>query len=212
MTSGEGGAIVPRRRRGHHASAYFLLFVMVLTASGGVYLWLQSRHTRVVWIATVDLAPYHQITRSDMRQVEVRSEHVPAGAAVRGPNSLIGRYPLAAVDRGQPFTLGRLGPPLPAGALAGHLVVGLQVSFSDIEGGTLSRGDRVDILLSSTAPQRPRSGVLGGAIVLDVKRDHHRAGQFTVVCAFQERYESVLLDTGGTARIFIVLDPASGTG
>jgi hypothetical protein len=73
----------------------------------------------------------------------------------------------------------------------------------------LGRGDRIRILLSSTAAEKPRNGIVR-AIVLDVKPDGNEPGRYVVVCAFPEADEAILLTNGGTARISLVrLPPAS---
>jgi hypothetical protein len=206
MTTGQGSAArLAWHRRPHRASTYFLLIVLVFSTGGVLYLWQRAEQTRIVCVAAAGLPAYHQITRTDIRETVVRSNQVPSHATA-DPGTLIGRYTLTAIQHGQPFDLGALGPRLPAGALTGQLVVGLPASISDVDGGQITRGDRVDILLASTTAMSPRDGVLPGAVVLDLKRDTH-TGEYVLVCAFAAKYESVLLTTGGTARIFVALVP-----
>src|SRR6266487_831716 len=169
MSSGQGRSVTPAWRRSRRASTYFLIGILVVSAAGAGYLWRRSLATRLVCVAAADLPAYQQITAADIHTAEVRADDVPAQAAA-SPRSLIGRYTLAAVQRGQPFDLAELGPRLPAGILRQKLVVGLPASAAVIADGTVTLGARVDILLSSSAPAGTRSGVLRRALVLNVAR------------------------------------------
>lgn len=191
----------------HRASAYFVITVLTLSVAGVWYLWPQKPETRIVCVAAADLPAYDQITRADIHLAAVQSDQVPTDATA-DPASLVERYTLAGEQRDQPFDPGDLGPRLASGALTAQVIVGLPMLRSDIDGGAIERGDRIDLLLSSTAAQNPRSEILPGATVLDVKSDGRRTRQVVVVCAFAQRYENTLLAAGGTARIFVALVPS----
>jgi len=201
MFAGQGNAAGRARR----ASTYFLLAVLMVCVGGGWFLWHHDRVTREVYVATMDLPAYHQITPTDVRRTHVRSAEVPRHATA-DPNTLVGHYTLAAARRDRPLSLDRLGPRLPVDALSKHLVVGLPASTAEIGGRALGRGDRIRILLSSTSAEEPRNGSVR-AIVLDVTPDGKEPGRFVVVCAFPETDEAILLTTGGTARTFLVRVP-----
>lgn len=192
----------PQRRRAHRASTYFLIGVLLVCALGGWYLWYRGLAVRTVYVAARDLPTYHQITAADVQKSNVRSDQVPSQATAH-MSDLVGGYTLVPVQRGRALSLNELGPKLPVGTLAKQLVVGLPASVSDIGGGAVARGDRVDILLSSTAANHARNGVLRGAVVLDVKPIGKQPSQFVIVCAFPASDEKILLAAGGTARIFV---------
>lgn len=206
MSSNQGSAVSTPRRRPRRASTYFLIGVLAACAIGGWYLWQRGLTTRTVCVATADLPAYDQITPADVRKAELPSDEIPS-QAVADPSELVGRYTLAAARRYRPIDLAELGPRLPSGTLAQQLVVGLPVSISEIAGGAVAPGDRVDILLSSTAASSPRNGVLRRVLVLDVKSGGNQPGQFVIVCAIPEMDEDTLLAAGGTARIFIARVP-----
>lgn len=204
MLAGNDGAVRSRLRPPYRASVYFLLGVVALTAAGVWYLWPRTQVNHIVYAAVTDVPAYHQITAANIQKKEVPSGQAP-GHTTANPDDLIGRYTLVATSRGQPFDLDELGPRLTPGILAAQIVVGLQATIADVDGGTIARGDHIDVLLSSTATQNPRDGVLPGALVLDMKPG--QPGQVVLVCAFPEKYENVLLAAGGTARIFVALIP-----
>jgi hypothetical protein len=194
---------VRRPTRARRASTYFLLSVLALSAAGGGYLWLHSMRTRYVYEATADLPPYHQLVSTDFRRARVRLTDVPEHP-VTDARQLVGRYTLALVGHGRPLNAKLLGPKLQVDALRGQLIVGLSLSTADLGGGTVAPGDQVDILLSSTASSGTQNGIIKRTLVLNVKADGKRPGQFVVDCAFPENAEDILLTAGGTARVFVV--------
>jgi Flp pilus assembly protein CpaB len=172
-----------RPRRG---STYFLLVVLLLTAGGGVYLWVHNSRGRAVQVAVADLPVFHQLSQSDLVRATVRQDKVPSRTAV-DPASLVGRYTLAPMRRGHPFNLDNLGPKLPAGALADRNVVSLSLSEGDVGDNAVSRGDRVDVLLYSTSADIHRNGILHGAVVLGLKANLKQPGQVALICAFLKK-------------------------
>jgi hypothetical protein len=204
MSSSNGSAAVGLLARPRPASIYFLIMVLAACATGGWYLWHRELITRTLCVATTEIPPYHQITMADVRKIVVSAKSTPAGST-GDPDALIGRYALAAVPQNHVFLRSNLGPRLRSGALARQLIVGLPATPADLAAGAVAPGDRVDILLSSTAVNDPRDGVLQGALVLDVKPDSKQPTQFVIVCAITERDEGILLTVGGTAHIFIAI-------
>jgi Flp pilus assembly protein CpaB len=202
MPGSHGSAASVPRRRSHRASTYFLVGVLAICAAGGWYLWQRGLATRIVCVATADMPAYHQITMADVQRTEVPLSAIPSRATA-DPEDLVGRYTLVPARRGRPLDLADLGPRLPAGALSQQLVIGLPVSISDLADGAVVRGDRVDILLSSTAAASPRNGVLRRVLVLNVKSGGMQPGHFLIVCAIPDSEEYLLLLAGGTARIFV---------
>jgi Flp pilus assembly protein CpaB len=191
----------PRRPR--RASTYFLLAVFLASAAGGLYLW-RGIGTRPVYAAAVDLPAFHQVGVSDVRLTQVRSSRLPAHAT-SDRNDLLGHYTLGAIRQDHPFDVDHLGPVVPAGALDGQLVTGLTASAAEVGGGTFARGDRIDILLSSTeSAVSSQNSVLKQVLVLDVKPVGKQLGSFVLISALSRLDESKLLAAGGTARVFVL--------
>jgi Flp pilus assembly protein CpaB len=180
-----------------------VLAVLSACALGAGYLWFHSTRTRAVQVAAADLPAFHQITSADLSVTAVPLEEVPS-RATSSSTALVGRYTLTPTRRGRPYNLDNLGPRLPANALADRVVISLATTTTDVGDGLVARGDTVDILLSSTSTDHPRSGLLRQVLVLDVRPDAKRPDQVAVVCAVGRSDEMSLLDAGGTARLFIV--------
>jgi Flp pilus assembly protein CpaB len=185
--------------------------VLTLSAAGVWSLWPQAVATRVVCVAATDLPAYHEITNADIRLAVLRSDQVPENTTA-DPTDLLGRYTVVTTMRDEPFDPEDLGPRLAPGALTAQVIVGFSVPSTDIVGESLQRGDRIDILLSSTSAISPRTGILSGVTVLNIRSDDGQAGQVVVVCAFARRNEATLLAAYGTARILIALVPPSDSG
>jgi Flp pilus assembly protein CpaB len=186
-------------RRPRRASTYFLLGVVLVCIGGGVYLWW-GVGSREIYAAAVDLPAYHQITQADVRLTPVRSSDVPPDATA-DRDDLIGHYTLSEVRQDRPFHVDQLGPELTAGALNGQRIAALTASATEVGGGILRRGDRVDVLLSSTASvENPRNGILRQVLILDLRSDDKQA---VLVLALSTGDEETLLTAGGTARIFV---------
>jgi hypothetical protein len=200
----DAGAGRPRRiRRPLRASTYFWLLVLLACAGGGIYLW-RGIGTREVYGADIDLPAYHQIAQSDVRKIRLRSTDVP-NHATDNRNDLIGRYTLGEVRQDRPFETDNLGPILTGVELSKLRIVGLPASAADTNGGTLARGDRIDILLSSTAVNGgAHSATLSGVVVIDVRPDDNQSGKFVLMSGLSVADEAKLLSAGGTARIFIL--------
>jgi Flp pilus assembly protein CpaB len=186
----------PRR-----ASRYFWLVVVLLSAGSTLYLW-KGADTVEVYTASVDLPAFHQLGDGDLRPVRIR-------AAGRQPDvmstntKITGRYTLTKVDSGAPLLGNRLGPALPRGELAGYQIASLPIAASDLANGAISRGDRVDIILSSTATDGTlRSGVLQRVLVLDVQAAGTDPANTVLVATLSPADASTLMNAGGTARIF----------
>jgi Flp pilus assembly protein CpaB len=177
--------------------------VVVLGVAGGGYLWWRDSERRQVWVASADFPAYRQLSRTDVRLAWVRASALP-----RDPLSkdavVLGRYSLAAAGRGKALSAAAVGPALPVGSLQGRSVVSLSASAADIGGALVARGGRIDVLLSSTATEEPRSGVMNDAIVLDVRPLGGQPDAYIVVLGVPASSESVLLAAGGTAKMFFV--------
>jgi Flp pilus assembly protein CpaB len=190
-----------RLRGPHRVTTYFFAALLLLSASATIYLW-RNPAAITVYSASADFPSFHQLQLSDLQAVEVISSEVPSDAVTR-PESVVGRYTLSRLEAGSTVSLSRLGPRLSPGALLSPRLVSLQVQSGDLASGTVFRGDRVDVLLSSTATDgSPRNVLLREVLLLDVLSvgDEKK----TVVLDLSPADESSLLDAGGTARIFIL--------
>lgn len=185
----------------------FLVVVMVTGIAGAGYLWLRDNERRQVWVASVDLPAYRQLSLADVRLAWVRAGELPRDPLTKDA-VVLGRYGLTAVDRGKPLSAAELGPALLGVSLQGRSVVSLPASTADIGGALIARGGRINVLLSSTASEGPRSGVLNDAIVLDVRPLGKQPDAYIVVLGVPASTESVLLAAGGTAK-FIFVRPAT---
>lgn len=198
---------VTRRTLGapRRASTYFWLGVLVLSACGGLYLWRGADMVEV-YAASADLPAFHQLREGDLRPVRIRASGRPADVMTTN-TKIIGRYTMARVSRDAPLLGNRLGPALPRGELAGFRIAGLPVATSDLANGVISRGDRVNAVLSSTATDgTPRSGMLRGIRVLDIQVvAGPESGGVILVTALTPTDEATLMNAGGTARIFVLL-------
>lgn len=191
--------------RSRRASTYFLIGVAALSAGGTFYLWNRQEAKRTAFVAGTDLSPYHQLQAGDFRKTLVPGARLRERRATE-PSQLAGRYVVTTVRQGQVISLNDLGPALPADTLRDRRLVALPATTADLGGGLVSRGDRVDLLLSSTQAESPRNAILHDVVVLDAKPTADRPGTYTVIYAVRRTDEPALLTAGGTARVFIVRD------
>lgn len=195
-----------RRKLGapRRASTYFWLIVVVLSATGTLYLW-KGADTVEVYTASVDLPVFHQLREGDLQSIRIPAfgRHPDVMST---STKIVGRYTLVKIGKGAPLLGNRLGPALPRGELDGFQIASLPVAVSDLANGAISRGDRVDVILSSTATDgTPRSGVLRRVLVLDVQAVGTDSANAVLVVALSPADQSTLMSTGGTARIFVLL-------
>ena len=190
-------------RRPHRASTYFFAVVIAVSAAGSLHLWRREAERHTAFVVGTDLPAYHQLRPDDLREVRVPRNRLP-DRSVKNRAELTGRYVVLAVRRGGVISLNDLGPSLPPGTLSSRLLVALPANVADVGGGMVSRGNRVDLLLSSTAAESPRNAALRDVVVLDVKSLPGQAGNYMVVYAVRRGDEPGLLSAGGTARVFIV--------
>ncbi|GIM97132.1 SAF domain-containing protein [Paractinoplanes toevensis] len=181
----------------------FLVGVLVAGIAGTGYLWLRDSGRRQVWVAASDLPAYRQFSPGDLRLAWIRAGELPRDSLGKDA-VVVDRYSLSALRRGRPLPAATVGPALPGGSLKGRSVVSLPASAADIGGALIARGGRIAVLLSSTASEGPRNGVLNDAFVLDVRPVGKQPDAFVVVLGVPAASESVLLAAGGTAKMFFV--------
>lgn len=202
MAAAEPWAETGARGRPSRASAYFLGVLLVLTAAGALYLW-RGVAPVPVYTAARDLPAYHQVREQDLRRDDVRPSELPDQVfTVR--EALLGRYTLSALRQDAPFDSAKMGPILPTPALDGEHVVGLPGSRSDVLGGRLARGDRVDLLLSPREAGEPPGARLRNLLVLDVRRPLGADALWVVVVAVPPTVERALLRSAGRTRALFV--------
>jgi hypothetical protein len=192
-----------RRKLGapRRASRYFWLVVVLLSASSTLYLW-KGADTVEVYAASVDLPAFHQLEDGDLQPLRLRDTGRQADV-VRTNTKITGRYTLTKINSGAPLPGNRLGPALPRGELAGYQIASLPIATSDLANEAISRGDRADIILSSTATDgTPRNGALRRVLVLDVQTKGTDPANTVLVAALSPADASTLMNAGGTARIF----------
>lgn len=175
----------------------------MLGVAGAGYLWWRDSERLQVWVASADLPAYRQLSRADVRLAWVRTGALPRDPLAKDA-VVLGRYSLATVARGKALSVADVGPALSVGSLRGRSVVSLSASTADIGGALIARGGRINVLLSSTASEEPRNGVLNDAIVLDVRPLGKQPDAYVVVLGVPASSESVLLAAGGTAKMFFV--------
>jgi len=157
-----------------------------------------------VYAAAADLPAFHQITQLDIRTVPVRGSVPPAGTTA-DRNDLLGKYTLVALAQDELVRLDHLGPVLRSGALDGMRVASLPLAPANSASGVVALGDRVDVILSSTATTgSPRSGVLREVLVLDLRSAGAASEPVILIAAVPPSDESTLTAAGGTARFFLV--------
>ncbi len=115
-----------------------------------------------------------------MRRDDVRAPEVP-GHAVTVRDAVLGRYTLAAQRQDEPFDSTKLGLAVSAKALERRRVVGLPGTPADVLNGRLTRGDRVDLLLSPKEAGTEGGTRLRGLLVLDVQGRSEDARQYVIV-------------------------------
>jgi Flp pilus assembly protein CpaB len=151
----------------------------------------------------VDLAAYHQLKSEDVLEIRISRDRLPDSFA-KNRSQLVGRYVVTSARRGRAISLNSLGPVLPADILSDRRLIALPATTADTGSGMLARGDRVDLLLSSTVAESPRNAVLRDVVVLDIKQLANQPGNLSVVYAVRRSDEPGLLAAGGTARVFIL--------
>jgi Flp pilus assembly protein CpaB len=155
------------RPRGFRLSRLALLTAVVVAAAGLLYL-LFSQPSEQVYVASVELPPYHQLVQRDLRLAQVDRRNLPDDAVhERERDTLIGRYTTVNVGQDQPIGISVTGPRIAVGAI-GATVVALPSTPETNLGGKLRRGDRVDILVSPTAKDAPPALRIDRVLVLDL--------------------------------------------
>lgn len=155
-----------RGQRGLRASSLIALVVLGLAALGILYL-ATSEQDREVYTAAADLPAFHQIREEDLRLAAVPKKDLPA-RAVTLRESAIGRYTLSPVLQDAPLTTDRLGPQLTPGALVATSIIGVEARVRTTAGGTLARGDRVD-LFRPASTIGDKTWTLTNVLVLDIR-------------------------------------------
>lgn len=167
MTADESPGARSRAIGRFRLSRLALTIGLILAAGGTLYL-ANVRRTIDAYVAATDLPAYHQIEERDLRRTAVSTGEVP-GDPVLDKDAVIGRYTLAPERQDQPLRRSSLGPTLAIGALDRLGIVALDRDAETSVGGTVRPGDRVDVLLSSTAPGPAAGRVLSNVLVLDVR-------------------------------------------
>lgn len=156
----------------------------------------------MIYTAARDLPAYHQVSQSDVRTSRIRSSDSPAHSTENRAD-LVGHYTTTAVAQDRPFNLDNIGPLLPTNSLSGRSIVGLTAPADSVK-GIVARGDRIDVLVASTATVSPHNGLLRQILALDVKTGNSGEASLTVVCAISQSDQSMLLSTTGTGRVLVV--------
>ncbi|MFC0550849.1 SAF domain-containing protein [Planotetraspora thailandica] len=172
--------------------AFTLACVIIV---GGVAVLIGFRHPSKVYVATADLPAFHRITERDVRLQEMPEGDLPQGS-MKNLDSLVGRYTLTRLAKDKPFDEPSLGPLLAPGSLDGLLFAPVEATPESTLGNRLTRGDRVNVLLSSTT-DKPTSAELTDVLVVDVTKE-------VVVIGITPAQSKTLLRALGTNRISIV--------
>ena len=136
---------------------------MATVLTGGLAYLLLTSGTEVVYVANRDLPAYHQITQEDVRRFPVDRGQIPDDA-VRDRDVLLNRYTLVATLQDHPFRKGQLGPKLAPNSLSTPIFA-LAANGQTTIAGRLARGDRVDVIASSSSRPNIR---LTQVLVVDV--------------------------------------------
>jgi len=176
------------------ASRAAFLVVATVLAGGLTYLLLTSG-TEVVYVANRDLPAYHQITQEDVRQFPMNRGQIPDDA-VRDRDVLLNRYTLVAILQDHSFQKGQLGPKLPPNSLATPIFA-LAANGQTTIAGRLARGDRVDVIVSSSSRPNLR---LTQVLVVDVVDGPNAA----VVLGVTETQSTELTAATGATTVGII--------
>ncbi|GII29131.1 SAF domain-containing protein [Planotetraspora mira] len=171
--------------------AFTLLSAVIL---GGIVILIAARHPQKVYVATADLPAFHRVTERDIRLQEMPAEDLPQ-EPMNNPDSLVGRYTLAPLTKDKPFAESSLGPLLARTDLDGMLFTSIKATSETTLGGRLARGDHVNVLLSTTAPDTT-SAQLTNVLVVDVTRE-------VVVVAITADESKTMLNALGTSHVSV---------
>jgi hypothetical protein len=162
------------------------IWLAVLTSISGIagarYL-ASARNPKVTaYVPTHDLPAFHRLLPEDIEPRVIPSDQLP-GPAVR--QDVLGRYTLVVASKGKPLRSDQLGPVVPAGALDGSVIVGMQAAHSVTLAGRLERGDVVDMLLAAKDPTEivPAQLTLSSVLVLDILVEEQSANNDVVIVA-----------------------------
>lgn len=137
---------------------------------GAIY--LNNLETSIsIPIAANNLPPYHQILDSDLNDKKVSTRNLPP-KIFKQRQEIIGRYTLTNIFKQEPLKKDKLGSLLAPSLISNTVVFAIPATPTLILGGTIERGDFVDIALIPKPTKKqtvPEPINFNDILVLDIK-------------------------------------------
>jgi Flp pilus assembly protein CpaB len=179
-------------------STILLLVVASFGVVGSFYLVMSADRTDVL-IASHLVPSYRQLNEDDFDVYPMATRDVKDDA-VTSKEDVIGKYLTVPLERGQPLTISRLGPRLPAGAIPGPLIA-FTVSPESALGGRVARGDQCTVLTDLHQDGASEKNiVLDNVLLLDITGGSTPA----VVLAITRAQQDILTSQGPPRSVLLI--------